>query len=214
MSTFKIAIADDHKLFRKGMKELLVSIAEHEVILEAENGKDLLKKLEEKQPDVILMDHKMPEMDGVEATTIVCRDYPNIPVIGLSMHDDDGSIMRMIKAGVSGYLLKDDEFDYVLHTIEQVIEHGTYFDGKTVKIMQKALTNQNGEQQKMNIEFSDSELEVLRLSSKGLSAEEISNQIYLSRRTVETYRTRMIGRTGCKNMMELVAMALRNGWIK
>jgi len=217
MSAIKIAIADDHTLFRRGIKELLEGIAGHDVVLEAENGKVLLEKLESAQPDIILMDYKMPEMDGVQATKIVCQNYPKIRVIGLSMYNDNGYIMRMIRAGVTGYLLKDDEFDYVMHTIEQVRSKGEHFDEKTVQIMRRALIEVDSEQQPdppADIEFSEKEIKVLRLSAEGLSAEEISKKIFLSRRTIETYRTRMVTRAKCKNMMELIAMALRNGWIK
>jgi len=216
MPKIKIAIADDHLLFRQGMKELLVSIAEHEVVIEAGNGKELLEQLKIIQPDLILMDNRMPEMDGVEATKEVCATYPDIPVIALSMHDESGDILRMIRAGVKGYLLKDDDFDKVMHVINEVLEKGEYFDERTVQIMRQAILNGDSLEKKDQLEdikFSEKELEVIRLSAKGKNAEQIGKGIFLAKRSVETYRKRMLDRTGCKNMMELVAMALRNGWI-
>ncbi|MBK5272830.1 MAG: response regulator transcription factor [Bacteroidia bacterium] len=127
MSKIKIAIADDYKIYRDGLKVSLSADENFDVILEADNGEELLKKLETKIPDVILMDLKMPGMDGMEATKIVREKYPGIKVLVVSMYEDDKFITHLMEIGANGYLLKNAEPEEIRKSIYAVYENGNYF---------------------------------------------------------------------------------------
>ncbi len=127
-SNIKVIIADDHKLFRRGMIAVLDDIEGIDLIDEAENGVALLEKLKDNVPDIILMDIKMPEMDGIEATKQVLSDYPEVKIIMLTMHDDEEFIKHLVDIGVHGYLLKNTDVKEVTETITNVMDKGLYFN--------------------------------------------------------------------------------------
>lgn len=216
MESFKIAIADDHSLFRKGMKELLQAIGNQNVILEARTGKELLEGLLHTQPQLILMDNKMPDMDGIEATKLIRQQYPDIKIVALSMFDDDDNVLNMIKAGANAYLLKNADLEVVLETIEQVMTKGYHYDASTATIIQRGLAeNLDGRRQSGEAgRFSEREYQILSLSADGLNAEEIGERLFISKRTVENHRKNMIEKVNCKNMVELIAWAFREGVLK
>jgi len=143
MSKIRIAIADDYKIFREGLKVGLSSDENLEVIMEADNGEDLLTALETTSPDVIIMDLKMPIMDGMEATKAVRKKYPSIKVLVVTMYDDDKFIIHLMENGANGYLLKNTEPDEIRKSIYAVHENGYYFNDVVNKALLKKLVLKN-----------------------------------------------------------------------
>ena len=143
MSKIKIAIADHYKIFREGLKVGLSSDETFQVILEADNGEELLKELETHVPDVILMDLKMPIMDGMEATKEVRKKYPSVKVLVVSMYDDDKFVIHLMENGANGYLLKNAEPDEIRRSIYAVHENGYYFNDLVNKALLKKLVQKN-----------------------------------------------------------------------
>ena len=215
MSKIKIAIADDYKIFREGLKVGLSADENLEVLLEADNGEELLKGLEVQTPDVIIMDLKMPIMDGLEATKAVRKKYPSIKVLVVSMYDDDKFIIHLMENGANGYLLKNAEPDEIRRSIYAVHENGYYFNDLVNKALLKKLVLKNNLKPSFNqnIELTEREQEVLKLICEEKTAAEIGKQIFLSPRSVEGIRQRLIEKVGVRNSAGLVMFAVKNGFV-
>lgn len=213
MSKIKIAIADDYKIFREGLKVGLSADDGLHVLLEADNGEDLLKALETEQPDVIIMDLKMPIMDGMEATKVVRKKYPSIKVLVVSMYEDDKFIIHLMENGANGYLLKNAEPDEIRRSIYAVYENGYYFNDLVNKALLKKLVLKNNFKPSFNqnIDLTEREQEVLKLICEEKTAAEIGKEIFLSPRSVEGIRQRLIEKIGVRNTAGLVMFAVKNG---
>jgi len=212
MSTIKIAIADDYKIFRDGLIVGLSADENLEVMLEADNGEDLLKALESSKPDVILMDLKMPIMDGMEATKEVRKRYPDIKILVVTMYEDDKFIIHMMENGANGYLLKNTEPDEIRKSIYSVHENGYYFNDVVNKALLKKLVLKNNLKPSFNqnVELTEREMEVLKLICEEKTAAEIAKEIFLSPRSVEGIRQRLIEKVGVRNTAGLVMFAVKN----
>jgi DNA-binding NarL/FixJ family response regulator len=215
MSTIKIAIADDYKIFRDGLKVGLSADENLEVIMEADNGEELLKALETFTPDVIIMDLKMPIMDGMEATKAVRKKYPSIKVLVVTMYDDDKFIIHLMENGANGYLLKNTEPDEIRKSIYAVHENGYYFNDVVNKALLKKLVLKNNLKPSFNqnVELTEREMEVLKLICEEKTAAEIAKQIFLSPRSVEGIRQRLIEKIGVRNTAGLVMFAVKNSMV-
>jgi len=215
MSIIKIAIADDYKIFRDGLKVGLSADENLTVMLEADNGEDLLKALETNSPDVILMDLKMPIMDGMEATKAVRKKYPAIKVLVVTMYEDDKFIIHMMENGANGYLLKNAEPDEIIKSIYAVHENGYYFNDLVNKALLKKLVLKNNLKPSFNqnVELTERELEVLKLICEEKTAAEIGKEIFLSPRSVEGIRQRLIEKVGVRNSAGLVMFAVKGGLV-
>jgi DNA-binding NarL/FixJ family response regulator len=215
MSKIKIAIADDYKIYRDGLKVGLSADENLDVILEADNGEDLMKALETNTPDVIIMDLKMPFMDGMEATKAVRKKYPAIKVLVVTMYDDDKFIIHLMENGANGYLLKNAEPDDIRKSIYAVHENGYYFNDLVNKALLKKLVLKNNLKPSFNqnVELTERELEVLKLICEEKTAAEIAKQIFLSPRSVEGIRQRLIEKVGVRNTAGLVMFAIKNGLV-
>ena len=213
MNKVKIAIADDYKIFREGLKVGFSADDSMEVILEADNGEDLLKGLESHSPDVILMDLKMPIMDGMEATKQVRKKYPNMKVLVVSMYEDDKFIIHLMENGANGYLLKNAEPDEIRRSILAVHENGYYFNDLVNKALLKKLVLKNNLKPSFNqnIDLTEREQEVLKMICEEKTAAEIAKEIFLSPRSVEGIRQRLIEKIGVRNTAGLVMFAVKNG---
>ena len=213
MSKIKIAIADDYKIFREGLKVGLSADEGLEVLLEADNGEELLKGLETQTPDVIIMDLKMPIMDGLEATKVVRKKYPSIKVLVVSMYDDDKFIIHLMENGANGYLLKNAEPDEIRRSIYSVHENGYYFNDLVNKALLKKLVLKNNLKPSFNqnIDLTEREQEVLKLICEEKTAAEIGKEIFLSPRSVEGIRQRLIEKVGVRNTAGLVMFAVKSG---
>jgi DNA-binding NarL/FixJ family response regulator len=213
MNKIKIAIADDFKIFREGLKVGLSADDAMEVLFEADNGEELVKALETNTPDVIIMDLKMPLMDGMEATKIVRKNYPQIKVLVVSMYEDDKFIIHLMENGANGYLLKNAEPDEIRRAIYSVYENGYYFNDLVNKALLKKLVLKNNLKPSFNqnIDLTEREQEVLKLICEEKTAAEIGKEIFLSPRSVEGIRQRLIEKVGVRNTAGLVMFAVKNG---
>ena len=216
MSKITIAIADDYKIFRDGLKVGLSADDNLEVIAEADNGEDLLKLLETTRPDIILMDLNMPILDGMEATKRVKKLYPAIKVLVVTMYDDDKFIIHLMEIGANGYLLKNAEPEEIRKSIYAVHENGYYFNDLVNKALLKKLVLKNNLKPSFNnnIEFTEREQEVLKLICEEKTATEIGKEIFLSPRSVEGIRQRLIEKVGVRNTAGLVMFAIKNGIVE
>jgi len=214
MSEINIILADDHSLFRRGMKKVLEEIAGMRVVQEASDGHELLKLLSESQErtDVILMDLNMPSLNGIEATAIIHQKYPAIKVIALTIHDEEQFIVRMVEKGADGYLFKNAEIDEVEKAIRDVMASGFYFNDKMMMALRKgsALKVKNLSFNGV-INLTSRELEILKLICKELTAAEIAEKLYISIRTVDGHRQNLLDKTGARNTAGLVIYAVKKG---
>jgi DNA-binding NarL/FixJ family response regulator len=215
MSVINLAIADDHKIFREGLKATLEDCADLNLIFEAGNGIELVKQLAVKSPDVVLMDIKMPEMDGMQATAYIHENFSHVKVLALSMYNEDKYILNMMKAGASGYLLKNAEPQEIVDAIFTVYKKGFYFNEHLSitlikQLMEKSTHNSRGKEE---TELNEREIEVLKLICQEKQNTEIADKLFLSVRTVEGYRTKLFEKTGSKNIVGLVIYAIKKGII-
>lgn len=209
----QLAIADDYKIYREGLKKCIANDTSLEVIFEADNGEDLIAGFEKQLPDVVIMDLKMPIMDGMEATQIIRKKFPGVKVLVVTMYDDDKFIIHLMEIGANGYLLKNAEPDEIRKSIYAVYENGYYFNDLVNKALLKKLVIKNNIKPSFNqnVEFSEREHEVLKLICEEKTAAEIAKEIFLSPRSVEGIRQRLIEKVGVRNTAGLVMFAIKNG---
>ncbi len=214
MSTIKLAITDDQVLFVKGLRLLMNSFDNIEIVIEAHNGQELLDALQNQQPDVILMDLKMPVMDGLEATEKVKASYPDIKIILLTTYNEERLINHMMKVGANGYLLKNEEPEILKAAIESVYEKEFYFSDYVSKALLKGMQQKQTEVRPWKgtdqTELTKREVEVLQLICQEHTSTEIAEQLYISPRTVENHRKSLLSKTGVRNTAGLIIFAIRN----
>jgi DNA-binding NarL/FixJ family response regulator len=212
MDKIRIALADDHQLFRNGLKILLGSFNEFEVVAEASNGNELLRALETAAADIVLMDISMPEMDGVEATGRLSRGIPGIRVIALSMYGEEEYYYRMLDAGAKGFILKDSDITDVHDAIIAVHKGGNYFSQELLYHVINRIKNR--EQEVKSSSLSKREKEILLKICEGLSNHEIADSLFISKRTVDKHRANLLAKTGSKNTASLILYAIKNRLIE
>jgi len=208
----KYAIADDHKLFRRGVIAALEDTPIFKLVLEAENGRDLLNNLNKAKPDVILLDLKMPGMDGIEAVVEIRKQNEEVKIIIITMLDDEKYVIHLMEIGANGYLLKNAEPEEIKTAIITAYENGYYFNDFVNKALLKKVVHKNQLKPVFNkdIELTNREIEVLKLICQEQTANEISKLIFLSPRTVEGIRTKLLEKIGVKNTAGLVMYAVKN----
>lgn len=211
MEIAKVIIVDDHVIFRKGLTTILNEIDFVKVVGEASNGNELLDLLKKQSADVILMDIKMPVMDGVEATRKVSAKYPGIKIIALTMFEEISYFNKMIEAGASGFLLKKTTSEELQKAINLVLSDESYFSDEFMSSVNLYLKPR---QTDTTVVLTEREQEVLDLICKGFSNVEISSQLGVSTRTVDGFRARLFEKTGAKNAPNLVMFAIKNGLVK
>jgi DNA-binding NarL/FixJ family response regulator len=214
-SEIKILIVDDHNIFRQGLRFVLTQIAGYEVIGEASNGKEFLEKLKETEPDIVLIDISMPELDGIQASTIALKDHPKLKIICLSSHGDEIYYYKMIKAGVMGFLQKKAGKDELEEAIDKVIHGMYYFPEKILRNIIFKVGNTGEESlKKHEIELTKREKEILLLICQGYSNNEIGETLFISPKTVDNHRTNLLSKTGTRNAANLVMYAIKNKLIE
>lgn len=217
MATTKIVLVDDHQLIRMGITALLNSENEFEVIGEVTAAKDVLESIEDKKPDVVLMDISLDDGDGILLTKEICKKHKDIKVIMLSMHVKEDFIQRSLKAGAAGYILKDSPKDELIRAIKEVAGGGKYFASEVSQLMVSSYVTKAGDftdKRKKNTGLTNREVEIIRLLSDGLSNQKIAAQLGISHRTVDTHRTNIMQKVKVKNVAELVKYAIVNKLIE
>jgi two-component system, NarL family, response regulator NreC len=212
----RLVIADDHEIFLDGLCLMLGKCADIRVVGNAANGRELLELVTDLKPDVVLTDIKMPLMDGVEVTRRICEIHPDIGVIALSMFDEDHLVVDMLEAGAKGYLLKNAGKQEILDAIHAVFNNNTYYCRQTTNKLAGMIAKSrfNPYKKKETIAFADKEREIIRYICMQLTAQEIADRVFLSRRTVEGYRVKILEKMNVKNAAGVVVYALKNGLVK
>lgn len=211
----RIIIVDDHHIFREGLKYILNTYSDFEVVADVENGKDFLNLLENTQADVVLMDIEMPEMNGLEATKQATKKYPGMKIIALTSFTDDIYYYNMIKAGASGFLYKKSGPDELEKAIANVANGINYFSQDLLRKIIYNVSN-SGESSLLlqNINISKREKEVLILICQGYSNNEIGEKLFISPKTVDSHRGSLVLKTGTKNTANLVMFAIKHKLIE
>ena len=215
MDIIKVAIADDHKIFRKGVILSLKPYHNIKFVLEAENGEELIQGVKNAQPDIILMDLKMPVKDGIETTKYLNKHFPSIRILILTMYEDERFVGHLMDSGANGYLLKSTDPEEIKQGIMDVMRTGFYLNN----FVNRVLIKKNYARQKFNpnlnneIVISEREKEVLSLVCLEYTAQEIAQKMDISARTVEAIKDRLMERFGVKNSVGLVFFAMKNSLI-
>ncbi|PWN63039.1 DNA-binding response regulator [Chryseobacterium phosphatilyticum] len=207
-----IVIVDDHILIAKALEGIISNFAEFEVIYVCENGKDLIQKLEEgnKIPDIILLDISMPIMNGFETAVWLTKNQPDIKVMALSMQGDDNSVIKMIKSGAKGYLLKNTHPKDLEIALIRLNSDGFYYPEWASKIIFSNLNK--GQETEITIKISEREKEFLKYTVTELSYKEIADRMCCSPRTVESYRDQLCEKLELKTRVGLAVFAIKNGF--
>lgn len=210
----RVLLAEDHKTVREGVKLLVNAQPDMEVVGEADDGELALAQAEKLRPDIIIMDISMPRMNGLKATKKLRSKYPEIKLLTLSRHTDDGYLQQLVAAGANGYVLKQSAPNHLINAIREVAEGNAYLDPALTKKVMGSYANRpslRGENQK---ELSDRETEVLRLISLGYSNKEIAASLDLSVKTVEVHKANAMRKLGISGRIEIVKYAILQGWMQ
>ena len=208
-----LVLTDDHILLRNGLAELVKSLG-HTVLFEADNGKNFIAKLDNKLlPDVVLMDINMPEMDGFETASWIKNNHPEIKVLALSMYDNETSIIRMLKCGAKGYILKDSEPAELKSAIAAVMDKGFYYSDLVSGKLMHAINKLDDESEglKSLVPLSDRETDFLKHTCSELTYKEIADKMFVSPRTIDGYRDALFEKLQLKTRVGLVMYAIKNG---
>lgn len=214
MIPLKIAIADDQKIFRKGLTGIVNDIKEFDLVFETGNGFDMLNQLSFKKPDVIIIDIKLPGLDDLKMLDYIKSNFEGIKILMLSTIDEGPYIIKVMKAGANGYLLKDSEPEEIIMAIHEVYEKGFYFNKHlSITLIKELLVQPPATIGSKEAMLNDREIDVLKLICEESTNAEIANKLFLSVRTVEGYRTKLFEKIGSRKIAGLVIYAVKNGII-
>jgi DNA-binding NarL/FixJ family response regulator len=205
----KVIIVDDHTLFRNGLRILLNTLEDYQVVAEAANGKQFLELLEINMPDLVLLDINMPVMDGIEAATISQKLYPELKIITLSMYGEEDYYYKMVNAGVKGFVLKNSDIKEVKTALDVVYDGGSFFSSELLQNLVNSLKS-SSKSKEFHAELSEREMEILILICQGLSNQEIGDKLFISKRTVDKHRANILEKSESKNTAQLVVYAIKN----
>jgi len=207
-----IILVDDHVIMRSGLRVLLESESDMEVIGEANNGREAVKIISEKNPDIVVMDIAMRDMNGIQATQQIKNEKPEIKIIALSMHSEKQIVIGMLKAGASGYLLKDSTSTELVEAVRKVYLGHNYISQKVSDVVLPALSNINKDFDKLGFDkLTSRESEILQLLAEGNSTKSIAEILFISVKTVESHRANIMKKLNINNLPELTKYAVRTG---
>ena len=209
--TRRIVLVDDHSLFRNGLRGLLERQEGYRVVGEAGSGEEFLALLDTLEADVVFMDVSMPGLDGAQTTERALARRPGLRIITLSMFGEESYYSRMVEAGARGFLLKDSDIGDVLEAVETVMEGGSYF---SPQLLSSLTGRMRSREDAADDQLSSREREILVAVCRGLSNQEIADELFISKRTVDKHRANILEKTGCKNTASLVVYAIRNGIVE
>ncbi|WP_020539234.1 response regulator [Lewinella cohaerens] len=214
MSPIKVALVDDQTLFLKGLRLILEGYPEIDIVIEANNGTDFLAAVVTQVPDVVLLDLKMPEMDGIEVAEKLKTIAPDVKIILLTMHDDEHFIHHVLSLGANGYLLKNEEPAILREAIQKVMTQEYYLNDYVAKALLSNIKKKDTQAVDQNKEalftLTPREKEILQLICREHTTSEIAQQLFISKRTVEGHRQNLLDKTGVRNTAGLVIYALKN----
>ncbi|MAD97839.1 MAG: DNA-binding response regulator [Flavobacteriaceae bacterium] len=208
MHKHPVFVVDDHTLLSQAIAQMVNTFENFNVVTTCKNGNDLMQKITSKEipnPEVILMDVNMPIMNGIEATEWLSKHHPEIKVLALSVEDDDSSILRMIKAGAVGYLLKDSEKSVLEKALNETIKNGYYHTKEVANLLVRSLTKEES-----SIQLKEKEITFLKLACTELTYKEIADRMCLSPKTIDGYRDNLFTKLDVKNRVGLVIYAIKN----
>jgi DNA-binding NarL/FixJ family response regulator len=220
----RIAIIDDHQLFREGMKRILEFEENFEVVAEGSDGSEALAIVEQHRPDIVIMDINMPNINGVEATKQLIETYPDTKVVVLSIHDDENYVMRALQTGATGYLLKEMDADTLIEAVKIVAEGGSYLHPKVThnlirEYRRLASGKEENKERKQEVRWplhllTRRECEVLQLLADGKSNRGIGEALYISEKTVKNHVSNILQKLNVNDRTQAVVVAIKNGWVE
>ena len=211
----RILLADDHTVMRDGLRALLERQPDMAVVAEAADGRECVRLAEEQAPDVVIMDIGMPNMNGIEATRRITSEHPRVAVVILSMHQDESYVLRALKAGAKGYLLKDSLRAEVIEAIRMVAQGRSFLTRKIGRMLQEDYIREldsRGLEDSYDL-LTDREREVLQLIAEGRTNKEVAGLLGVGLTTIETHRTHILQKLGLHSIPELILYAVRKGII-
>lgn len=214
MAKLRVYLADDHAVVREGLKSLIDSQPDMQVSGEAGDGRTACRQVQELQPDVVVMDVSMPEMNGARATEEIKQTCPQVKVVALTVHEDKGYLRQLLEAGASGYVLKRAAAEELIQAIRTVAAGGVYLDPAVVGTVVRSFVRKPGKDAAAENDLSEREAEVVRLLAQGYSNKEIAGRLGLSVKTVETYKARSLEKLGLHSRADLVRYAVQRGWLQ
>ncbi|MCK5173358.1 MAG: response regulator transcription factor [Planctomycetes bacterium] len=210
--SIRIILADDHKIIRDGLRSLLEKEDDIQIIAQADDGRKTIELVTELTPDVVIMDIGMPGLNGIEATRHIAHEFPKVKTIALSMHSDKRFVTEMLKAGASGYLLKNCAFEELATSIRTVVDGKTYLSPAITDIVvDNYIRSTPDTQPTVYSTLTNREREVLQLLAEGRTTKQIAIQLYVSTKTVETHRAKIMKKLDIDNMATLTKYAVREG---
>ena len=208
----QILLVDDHKIIRDGLKALIGKQTDMEVVAEADTGRKALQLSRKLKPDIVIMDISMPDLNGIDATCQIVRELPEVKVIALSMHSQKQFVEGMLKAGVSGYLIKDSAFEELITAVKTVMNGRLYLSPDiTSVVVDEYLKYQHAFKDERLVELTVREREVLQLIAEGQPVKKIADKLCISIKTVETHRSRIMNKLDLHTVAELTKYAIREG---
>ena len=214
MNKLRILLADDHTVVREGLKSLVNSQPDMEVVAEAASGRAAWQLATQAHPDVVVMDISMPDLNGAEATELIRRDCPGVRVLALTVHEIDGYLRRLLEAGATGYLLKRAAAEELIRAIRQVASGGVCIDPTLTSQVVAGFVGAPARHNGRESELTERESQVVKLLARGHINREIADQLELSIKTIEVHKARALEKLGLRSRAELVHYALRRGWLE
>ena len=217
MNHYTIILADDHKIFRQGVKSLIIHKGIGDVIAEASDGSELIELIKEQTPDLIIIDLSMPKVDGIDAAKLILKENPEQKMLALSMYSEEDYYYKVIEVGFKGYITKDAGIEELENAIKAVLAGNSYFSNE---LLQKIINNFGKEKkEKIRVEkqkniLSKREIEVLELICQGKNNKKIADALFISPQTVKGHRRNLLAKTNCNNTASLVIYAVKNNFIE
>lgn len=209
----RIVIAEDHQIVREGVTSLLEGASNYTVVGQAGDGREALEVVDREEPDLLVVDLSMPELNGLEVIRRVHRRFPKMGIVVLSIHNEAGYVARALQAGARGYLVKEDTTVHLVEAVERIVEGGQFFSPDVRPRVEKIKAEGRDVTTDPIDDLTDREREILQLVAEGCTSKEIADRLYISPRTVDTHRANVMDKLDLDGITELIRYAIRKGVI-